>query len=495
MYPVVVRWTSVGLGFGLGLGLAMAHGQVQGPNLALGKPVESSGANWGSFKPGAVTDGDPSTFTHPLNAAGTLGFFYEVDLGGSIHLERIVIRNRNDGCCPERLSGYGVEVYADAEGEPGPLRWRTVVREDRSNSGVGGEDLVTADQDPTGHFEGRFVRVVNTTGAAYSPQVAEIEIYGGTVPVIHAFTVDDDVLDAGQATRMRWSVGGATKVEIHPGVGVVTLAGGSVEVAPTETTEYRLVASNENGASTAGVRVGVGVTLDPPRLNEIAADNAGGLPDEDGDDSDWIELWNPNSYSYEMGGLYLSDDPSQLRQWQIPAIRLPPGGFLLIYASGKDRARPGSEWHTNFRLNADGDWIGLVDRDGQRVLDQIPETLTGPRRFPAQRAGASYGRGRDGSLGFLRPPSPGTSNGVAFAGLVEPIRFSRHRGYVTTNFDVTLSCATEGAVIRYTLDRSEPTLSRGQTYAGPVPITRTTVLRAAAFRDGWAPTAVVTHTY
>ncbi|MBL9138938.1 MAG: chitobiase/beta-hexosaminidase C-terminal domain-containing protein, partial [Verrucomicrobiales bacterium] len=487
----VLRW----LGLALVMFLGVARGQDAGPNLALHRPVAASGASWGSFKPGAVTDGDSSTFTHPLEATGTLGFYYEVDLGQSHRLERIIIRNRADGCCPERLSRYGVEVYADAGGDPGERHWSAMVREDNSNSGSGGFDTVTAGGDPTGRFEGRFVRIVNLTGAAYSPQVAEVEVYGGLIPAIRTFTVDDDVLAAGETATLRWSVIGATKVELQPGVGEVSSSEGAIVVNPTATTEYRLIASNEHGVATAVVTIGVGVQLKPPRLSEIVADNAGGQEDEDGDTSDWFELWNPNPYALDLDGLYLSDDPSQLAKWRMPSVRLPAGGFLVVFASGKDRSRPGSELHTNFRLNANGDWIGLVDRDGRRILDQVPDTSSGQSRFPIQRSEASYGLGAGQALGFLRPPTPGASNGVAFAALVETVGFSRHRGYCTTNFDVTLSSATEGAVIRYTLDRSEPTLSRGLTYAGPIPITRTTVLRAAAFREGWAPTPVATHTY
>ncbi|MCC7374135.1 MAG: lamin tail domain-containing protein [Verrucomicrobiales bacterium] len=475
--------------------LSMAWAQEGAANLAFQRPVVSSGANWGSFKPGAITDGDGSTFTHPLAASGTQGFYYEVDLGASYHLDRVVIRNRGDGCCPERLSRYGVELRGDAGGEPGAVNWSAVVRSDGSNSGVGGVDTVTAGLDVSGRFEGRFLRVINTTGAGYSPQVAEIEVYGGAVPVIRWLAVDRDVLEPGQATRLRWSVVGAMQVSIRPGPGEGLSFEGEIEIRPEGTTEYRLIATNENGAATASVEVGVGVTLASPRIVELQANNTGSLEDEDGDRSDWIELWNPNRYSYSLEGHYLSDDPAQLAKWLIPAARLPPGGYLVVFASGKDRRNPLSELHTNFRLNADGDWVGLTDSTGLKVLDQVPSAESAERRFPVQLPGSSYGLGARGEFGFLRPPTPGTTNGDAFAGLVSPVEFSRHRGYYSTNFEVALTCPTPGAVVRYTVDRSEPTLTRGQNYSGPIPISRTTVLRAAAFREGWAPTPVLTHTY
>lgn len=49
---------------------------------------------------------------------------------------------------------------------------------------------------------------------------------------------------------------------------------------------------------------------------------------------------------------------------------------------------------------------------------------------------------------------------------------------------ITLSTATEGATIRYTLDDTCPCKDTALTYSGPIPITADTVLRAAAVKDG-----------
>ncbi|MBL9127445.1 MAG: discoidin domain-containing protein, partial [Verrucomicrobiales bacterium] len=166
-------------GFG---SLLFVAGVFAQQNLALHQPVASSGANWGSFKPAALTDGDPATFTHPAAASGTTDFYYEVDLGADRRLERIVLRNRQDGCCTERLSRIRVEVWSDAGGGAGRKAWSALVRGDGSDSGVGGTDTLLAELDPVGDFAGRFVRVVNTSGAPYNPQLAEIEVYGGSAP-------------------------------------------------------------------------------------------------------------------------------------------------------------------------------------------------------------------------------------------------------------------------------------------------------------------------
>ena len=64
--------------------------------------------------------------------------------------------------------------------------------------------------------------------------------------------------------------------------------------------------------------------------------------------------------------------------------------------------------------------------------------------------------------------------------------------YPTTN--VTLTCATEGAVIRYTLDGSNPTSSSAE-YTAPIALSATTTIKARAFAGGMNASAVATATY
>ncbi len=466
-------------------------------NLALHQPVASSGANWGSFKPAALTDGDASTFTHPLASTDTLGFYYEVDLGAARALDRIVLRNRGDGCCTERLSRFQVEVWTDGRGSPGQRTWTALVRGDGSDSGVGGVDFITAGLDPTGTFGGRFVRVVNTSDAPYSPQLAEIEVYGGTIPTIRSFTVDVDVLEPGSGTVLRWDVVGATSVGLSAGPDAPLAMAGTLAITPTVTTSYTLLATNPNGTAQATVTVGVGVALQPPDLTEFVAQNAGGLRDEDGDASDWIELTNPNDYSVGVGGWHLTDDPADLTRWRLPEVRIPARGALVVFASGKNRREGGRELHADFRIDGDGDFLALVGPDGRTVIRQYPALGEGgdSGRFPPQVAGIGYGLGADGRVGFLRPATPGTANGVAYLGVVADTKFSEDRGVYEAPILVELTTATPGAVIRYTTDRTAPSAGRGTVYTSPVSIAKTTVLRAMAFREGWAPTDVDTHTY
>ncbi|MEN9675708.1 MAG: hypothetical protein RIS76_1604, partial [Verrucomicrobiota bacterium] len=100
-----------------------------------------------------------------------------------------------------------------------------------------------------------------------------------------------------------------------------------------------------------------------------------------------------------------------------------------------------------------------------------------------------------GLPGFFSPATPGFPNGASYEGIVADTKFSVNRGFFDDRITLTLSTETPEAVIRYTTNRSEPTESVGLIYTAPLEIDRTTVIRAAAFRPGWAPTDLDTQSY
>jgi len=80
-------------------------------------------------------------------------------------------------------------------------------------------------------------------------------------------------------------------------------------------------------------------------------------------------------------------------------------------------------------------------------------------------------------------------------GAVGDVAFDVQRGFFDAPFQLNLATATPGAQVRYTTDGSAPTATTGALFTGPVAISDTTVVRAAAFRDGFIPSRVATHTY
>jgi len=74
---------------------------------------------------------------------------------------------------------------------------------------------------------------------------------------------------------------------------------------------------------------------------------------------------------------------------------------------------------------------------------------------------------------------------------VAPPTFDPPAGVYPGPVDVTLACATEGAIIRYTTDGSVPSATQGTVYAAPIHLDVTTTITAVACKEGMLDSEVV----
>ena len=231
-------------------------------------------------------------------------------------------------------------------------------------------------------------------------------------------------------------------------------------------------------------------------INEVMASNGATKADPQGQFDDWIELYNYGDVPVDLGGMYITDDVNEPDKWQIPAgnttlTTIAPRGYLLIWADGniKDQGL-----HAGFKLDAGGEDVGLFGTDGTTLIDCMS--------FPEQVRDISYGRYPDANdtWQFFGTPTPGATNQAGYLGVVvEPV-FSQAHGFYSEPFTVTLTTDTPEAAIYYTVNGDLPGQMSGRNpsgtpYAGPISISKTTCLRAAAVRPGWRPSAVMTQTY
>jgi hypothetical protein len=154
------------------------------------------------------------------------------------------------------------------------------------------------------------------------------------------------------------------------------------------------------------------------RINEILASNSEGLRDEDDNSSDWIEIHMPHNGaapSINLEGWALSNNPNR-PGWLFPAgVVLRKGEFLVVFASGEDRREAGSELHTDFRLDSDGEFVALIAPD-ETVVDSFDPT------YPEQRLDISYGPvnprtlfvGPDDAVDYLVPTILNAATGTGW---------------------------------------------------------------------------------
>jgi len=255
---------------------------------------------------------------------------------------------------------------------------------------------------------------------------------------------------------------------------------------------------------------GENILAQSPRIfiNEFLSSNLTTNPDmvDFGDFSDWIELYNDETNSVNIGGFYLTDDFTQPMKWQIPANTIIPAkGYFLIWADGFDDV-PGqtytrTQWpnniqfttkwcHTNFKLSNSGDDIGLFDSGGNKI-----DSVT----FNNGLTDVSYGRKPDGSnnwfyFGEPTPLSSNTTSGITSTNKSANVNFSIDGGFYQGTIQVALSSGSGTGTIRYTTDGSKPKSSSTQ-YTTPINISSNTILRARVFENLKLPGNISTNSY
>ncbi len=257
------------------------------------------------------------------------------------------------------------------------------------------------------------------------------------------------------------------------------------------------------------------------KINEIMDFNMTTVKDDDNDYSDWVELYNAGSSSVNLSNYSLSDNADSLQKWKFPSVSISAGGYLTVWCSGKNRT--GTNLHTNFKLNVEGEMLFLSNAAGT-VIDNI--------NFGYIPADKSYGRLNNGTANivYLSKPTYKASNNSAAAvagALTTYPDFNIKGGMYTSSQNIILSHPDPTYVIRYTLDGSDPT-DNSPIYSAPInvhsrvgepnvyslirtgypnhsylpdwyppvgEVYKCNIIRARVFKTGYFPGPVKTHTY
>ena len=138
-------------------------------------------------------------------------------------------------------------------------------------------------------------------------------------------------------------------------------------------------------------------------INEFMASNNNTIADEYGEFDDWIEVYNGGDVAVWLGDKYLTDNLGNEDKWLMPDYTLEPEEFVLFWAD--DDPEQGA-FHTTFKLDADGEEIGIFDAEntGFMLLDSLS--------FGPQLSDVSKGRKEDGGTPwvYFTVTTPGYSN-------------------------------------------------------------------------------------
>lgn len=220
-------------------------------------------------------------------------------------------------------------------------------------------------------------------------------------------------------------------------------------------------------------------------INEMMASNTDVINDPDHEESaDWIELYNTGNQTVSLKGHYLTDNISAPTKWKIETdVEIGPGEYLLIWADGMN-----ANLHTSFKLSALGEELALISPT-YAIIDSIS--------FGPQVPNISFGRRKNGGndWGYFEHPTPGEANStISYSAIVKSVpNFSLNGGIYHMPQNIELKTLFGGDV-RFTLDGSEPTPQSAVAHS-PIPISKTTIVRARIYKPDQILGPIATHTY
>lgn len=200
--------------------------------------------------------------------------------------------------------------------------------------------------------------------------------------------------------------------------------------------------------------------------------------------SDWVEIYNSTGSAVSLGGYGLSNNPKNPAKWVFPDISIEPGEYLLLYATGSADKAQKKNLKLNFCISSTGEALFFFDPNGKLI-----DKLSAGR----MKSGQSYGRDGSDNRFYYAEPTPGAQNGKGYEGITQLPAFSVTPGIYDNAVTVAIT-AGEGEAIRYTTDCTTPNAS-SEVYSGELSISKNSVIRAAAFRDGYLSGDVATATY
>ena len=270
-------------------------------------------------------------------------------------------------------------------------------------------------------------------------------------------------------------------------------------VARSAGTCYIIATAKDEGAVTARCLVTVktnAATAENLIINEIMASNVDMYLDPSKNYGSWVELYNPTDIGVTLSGLYVTDDPNNLKKHRLVNRygALPAHGYAVLNFDHFEVFTPEAYRQIDDKLDCEGGTI--IVSDGTNIIAQ--------EDYPPAMSRMSYARMKDGmndAWAWTGFPSPGYSNETneGFAELMLP---APEVNQPTQLFEGTLQVCVnipEGATLWYTdiygdlPAPSNPYAKTSQT--GIFTVTGNQCFRFRLYKDGYLPSPVVTRTY
>ena len=221
-------------------------------------------------------------------------------------------------------------------------------------------------------------------------------------------------------------------------------------------------------------------------INELMQSNVECIMDDIHEFPDsWVELYNPTDEDINLKDYKISNKNKEGKAWKLPDKTVAAKGYVIIFCD-----KEGKGLHTDFRLES-GKGCTVYLFSNKEVVDSLPY-IDGKPMVKMPAPDIAFGRKTDGAneWGYQLTPTPGKANTGQICNakhiLGAPV-FSEPGRVGNTTVSLTLRLpegAPDGAYITYTTNGTEPKAD-GQRYVNAISITKTKVIRAKVFCEGY----------
>ena len=237
------------------------------------------------------------------------------------------------------------------------------------------------------------------------------------------------------------------------------------------------------------------ICCENPSLDQLAIENheaqiyQGGYPSEFIID-DWENIVNDgyNLLAIQVHNVTENSSDMTLRPFLSIAHNEPDSTYAISsLLSNQLGSQSWGHYHTNFKLDSDGEEIILSNTNGI-VIDSL--------QFSEIPTDISFGRRLDSTelWAYFDTPTPLGQNWTEhYLGITEPPIIYPGGGFFPNNTNIDLQWSSENAEIYFTTDGTIPT-ENDQLFEG-MTIEGTTTGRFRAFKEGHIPSEIITHTY
>ena len=116
-------------------------------------------------------------------------------------------------------------------------------------------------------------------------------------------------------------------------------------------------------------------------INEVMTNNKGIYFDDEGSNSDWIELYNSTDQTINLSGYGLSDDETEPLKWGFPSMEIAPHSYVVVFLTGDSQSNVSEGiLHCSFKLSAQGETLVLANSAGITVdsvaIPALPENVS-----------------------------------------------------------------------------------------------------------------------